>query len=58
MEAEKAKVKRGGTMNITPEMMNQFQNNRNRQPRGEVNTRDTSSARPRRNLQQSPQNRN
>ncbi|PKO99425.1 MAG: RND transporter [Bacteroidetes bacterium HGW-Bacteroidetes-8] len=58
MEAEKAKVKRGGTMHITPEMINQFQNNRNRQPRGEVNTRDTSSARPRRNLQQSPQNRN
>ncbi|MFA5848566.1 MAG: efflux RND transporter periplasmic adaptor subunit [Bacteroidales bacterium] len=64
-EAEKAKAKADadakaiigrGMMNISPEMMKQFQNNRNRQPRGEGSTRDTSSARTRRTFQQRPQN--
>ena len=53
----KAKASRGGMMNVTPEMMKQFQNNRNRQPRGESSERDT-SARTRRNFQQRPQNSN
>ena len=66
-EAEKAKAKaaadtkanfgRGGMMNITPEMMQQFQNNKNKQPKVEGSTSDTSS-RTRKNFQQRPKNSN